>query len=100
MKYVRLAVALTDTGRLFLWFITQTGSEWHESGDSAILTAMTQWVKVVSDGSGYRQDPPEVQQPEPVFPDAPFAEYLRRAFKDRYIDNLDHPVIKRLAGIR
>jgi hypothetical protein len=100
VKDVRLAVALTDSGRLFLWFIAQTGSEWHESGDSAILTAMTQWVKVISDGSGYRVKDPEVQLSEPVFPNAPFAEYLMRAFKDRYIDNLEHPVIRRLAGIR
>ena len=100
IKSVRLAVAATDSGRPFLWFIAQTGSDWHESGDQCILTAMTQWIKVLPDGSGYRQEYPEVDLPEPVFPDWSFAEYLARAFKDRYIDDLAHAVIKRLAGIR
>ena len=100
VKWVRLAVAVTDTGQLFLWHIPQTGSDWHEQGDQRVMTAMTQWAKVIPDTSGYRQEDPVVQLPEPVFPGWSFAEYLARAFKDRYIDSLEHPVIKRLAGIR
>jgi hypothetical protein len=96
----RLAVAITDTGRLFLWFVNQTGSDWQESGDNCILTAMTRWVKVTSNTSGYDMGFPEVNLPEPVFPEFPFGEYLARAFKDRYIASIDHDVIKRLAGIR
>jgi hypothetical protein len=100
IKPTRLAVTITDTGRLFLWFVHQTGSEWHDSGDNAILTAMTEWRKVLPDGNGYLLKPPGATPADPVFPDWPFSEYLARAFKDRYIDNLEHPVIKRLAGIR
>jgi hypothetical protein len=100
VKYYRLAAAIIDTGRLFLWYLAQTGSEWHESGDECILIAMTEWTKVFPDTNGYRHEPPKAQHPEPVFPDLLFAEYLARAFKDRYIDNLQHAVIKRLAGIR
>jgi hypothetical protein len=100
IKPVRLAVTTTDSGRPFQWFIAQTGSDWHESGDQCILTAMTQWVKVLPDGNGYRLEYPEVDLPGPVFPDWSFEEYLTRAFKDRYIDDLAHAVIKRLAGIR
>jgi hypothetical protein len=100
VKHYRLAAAITDSGRLFLWHVAQTGSDWHEQGDQCILTAMTQWTKVIPDTNGYRQEDPVVQLPEPVFPDWSFAEYLARAFKDRYIDSLEHPVIKRLAGIR
>jgi hypothetical protein len=100
IKSVRLAVAVTDTGRLFLWYIAQTGSEWHDSGDNAILTTMTEWRKVLPDGNGYRLEPPLASHEPPVFPDWPFADYLARAFKDRYIDDLAHPVIKRLAGTR
>lgn len=51
IKPTRLAVTITDTGRLFLWFVHQTGSEWHDSGDTCILTAMTRWVKVIPDGA-------------------------------------------------
>jgi hypothetical protein len=61
---------------------------------------MMRWVKVISDRSGYRLEFPEAVLPEPVFPNWLFGEYLARAFKDRYIDSLEHPVIKRLAGRR
>jgi hypothetical protein len=100
VKQTRLAVAITDTARLFLWWVAQTGSEWHESGDNAILTAMARWVKVIPEGVGYRLEFPETNLPEPVFPDWPFGEYLARAFKDRYIAEIGHDVIRRLAGKR
>jgi hypothetical protein len=35
---------------------------------------------------------------EPLWPDMPFSEILRIAFKDRVIEDLDHPVLKRLRG--
>jgi hypothetical protein len=96
----RLAVAVTDSGHLFLWYVPQTGSEWHESADSAILLAMTEWVKVIPDGNGYRRESPQVTLPPPDFPAWNLGEYLARAFKTRYIESVDHDVIKRLAGIR
>jgi hypothetical protein len=36
---------------------------------------------------------------DPIWPDLSFPELLRIAFKDRYIDSLDHPVVKRLRGL-
>jgi hypothetical protein len=96
----RLAVAITDTGGVFLWYVIQTGSDWQESGDNCILAAMTRWVKVTSNSSGYDIAFPEVELPKPVFPDLAFGEYLARAFKGRYIASVDHDVIKRLAGAR
>jgi hypothetical protein len=100
VKQVRLAVTVTDTGRLFLWYVPQTGSEWHESGDHCILTLMERWGKVISDAGFYRLEFPEASLPEPVFPDWSLNEYLFRAFKDRYIPSPNHPVIRRLAGGR
>ena len=35
---------------------------------------------------------------EPEWPDVTFNELLRIAFRDRLVDRLDHPVIKRLRG--
>jgi hypothetical protein len=35
---------------------------------------------------------------EPQWPDLPFKELLRIGFKGRYVDNLEHAVIKRLRG--
>ena len=35
---------------------------------------------------------------EPEWPDLPFRELLRIAFKDRFISDLDHPALRRLRG--
>jgi hypothetical protein len=35
---------------------------------------------------------------EPVWPEEPFNELLRIAFRDRIISSPDHPVVKRLRG--
>ena len=37
--------------------------------------------------------------PDPEWPTLSFQELLRIAFRDRLIDRLDHPVIKRLRGL-
>jgi hypothetical protein len=36
--------------------------------------------------------------PEPNWPDKPFNDLLRIAFRDRLIDTLDHPILKSLRG--
>jgi hypothetical protein len=36
---------------------------------------------------------------EPAWPDASFQDLLRIAFRDRMIDRVDHPVIRRLRGL-
>jgi hypothetical protein len=39
------------------------------------------------------------QLAEPVWPDLPpFGEILRIAFRDRRIDSLEHPILRRLRG--
>ena len=35
---------------------------------------------------------------EPEFPDLPMKEILRIAFKGKYIDSIDHPVLRKLRG--
>jgi hypothetical protein len=36
--------------------------------------------------------------PEPNWPELPFKELLRVAFKDKYINSLDHPILRKLRG--
>ena len=35
---------------------------------------------------------------EPQWPDLGFPEIIKIAFKERYVDTIDHPVLKRLRG--
>jgi hypothetical protein len=37
---------------------------------------------------------------EPVWPDFPFPEILKVAFRDRLVDRADHPLVQQLLGIR
>jgi hypothetical protein len=39
-----------------------------------------------------------IQATEPEWPEVPFGELLRIAFRDRLIESLDHPVLRRLRG--
>jgi hypothetical protein len=36
--------------------------------------------------------------PEPNWPELPFSEILKIAFRDHIVDRSDHPLIKRLRG--
>jgi hypothetical protein len=74
--------------------------EWHRSAMEHAERAMTEWVKVVANmGLGaYECTPAPIKLPDPEWPDYPFTELLRIAFRDRVIASFDHPVLKRLRG--
>ena len=36
---------------------------------------------------------------EPVWPDISFEEILKIAFRDRYVDDVDHPLLQKLRGL-
>ena len=47
----------------------------------------------------YRIFKAEGQLSDPIWPDKSLQELLELAFKDRVIDNMDHPVVRRLRGL-
>jgi hypothetical protein len=105
---VMMRTVITRQGTITLWPIRLPDAdgrinEWHQSAADAAKYAEEHWVRVKSNKAirGYDQIPvPEdVTVPEPTWPDLSFQELLRIAFRDRLIDRLDHPVIKRLRGI-
>jgi hypothetical protein len=75
--------------------------EWSRSATDAAGQAMKIWTRVVPNLSlgAYEQEVAEGNHPEPEWPDMPFQELLRIAFRDRLIDSLDHPVIRQLRGL-
>ena len=77
-------------------------SEWHRSAAEAAQVAMAHWVRVKANMSlgAYEMHVANSITTEPQWPELTFNELLRIAFRDgRLIDQLDHPVIKRLRGI-
>jgi hypothetical protein len=76
-------------------------SEWHRSMREAAELAMGKWVRVKANMAlgAYEMFIAESVMVEPVWPDVSFSEILRLAFRERVIDRLDHPVLKRLRGL-
>jgi hypothetical protein len=100
-----LFTAINKQGVIFLWPVRLPdpdgkSMEWWRSMREAAEFAMTQWVRVKSNLSlaAYEIFVAEGHMGDPAWPDVPFQELIRLAFRDRLITSLDHPVIKRLRG--
>ena len=66
----------------------------------AATHAAGKWVRVQANMSfgAYEMYEAAGQWAGPEWPDMPFQESLRIAFKDRFITRYDHPILKRLRG--
>lgn len=87
--YVRLP---DENGRL---------DDWNQSAHEAAQLATEKWVRLSADMplGAYRIDIAVGQFPEPVWPsEVTFADLLKIAFKGKMIEDLDHPVLRRLRG--
>jgi hypothetical protein len=100
-----LFTAVNRQDVLFLWPIRIPGpdgklDDWSRSALEAAQLAQKNWVRVSSNHplGAYDVCQATAKLPEPQWPDLPFRELLRVAFKDKFIDTLDHPVLKKLRG--
>jgi hypothetical protein len=100
-----LFTAVNRQGVLFLWPIRLPGpdgrvDEWSRTAHEAAGLATKGWVRVAANMAlgAYEVFQAGGQLGEPEWPQLPFRDLLRVAFKDRLIDALDHPVLRRLRG--
>ena len=100
----RLWLAVNRQGGVFIWAIRIPGADgkldsWNQSALEAAALGTTQWVRVSANRQmgNYKIDVADFTD-EPHWPDRPFTELLRIAFKGKVIETLDHPVLKRLRG--
>jgi hypothetical protein len=100
-----LATSVSRQGVLFLWEVNLPRSdgrvdEWSRTALEAINRATKRWVRVAANMGlgGYELYEATGPLPDPEWPAIPFPELLRVAFKDRYIADLNHPVLRRLRG--
>jgi hypothetical protein len=105
LRCVTLFTAMNRQGVVFLWPIKIGAGdarilEWYRSAREAAEMAMQRWVRVQANMNlgAYEMTPAHGVIPDPEWPAKTFSELLRIAFRDRFIDRLDHPVIKRLRG--
>lgn len=73
---------------------------WNASALQAVAHAKTSWVRVAANMSlgGYDVVAAGAELSDPQWPDLSFTEILRIAFRDRFIDDPDHVVLKKLRG--
>jgi hypothetical protein len=100
-----LVTAINRQGVVFLWALNLPKpdgkvDEWTRTGLEAVQLATKGWVRVYANMGvgGYEVAQPTATLSEPEWPDLPFREMLRIAFRDRFVDTLDHPILRRLRG--
>jgi hypothetical protein len=104
--YKTIFTGVNRQGVVFLWPVRLPApddrkTEWPRSAREAAELAMTQWVRMKANMSlgAYEITVAESVMADPVWPELPFPELVRVAFRERIITTLDHPVIKRLRGL-
>jgi hypothetical protein len=104
-KIKMLATAINRQGVLFLWECNMPradgrADEWSRTALEAVEMATKGWIRVTANMSlgAYDVYQANAQLSDPDWPTATMGELLRIAFKDRYIDALDHPVLRKLRG--
>jgi hypothetical protein len=90
---------------VFLWPIRLPDDEgklddWNRSALEAAEIAQGRWTRVVANRSlgAYEVFEATGDLPDPEWPELTFAEILKIAFKDRFIEDLNHPALRRLRG--
>ncbi len=107
--YKALFTAISRPGNVpFLWPVRMPGEDgrldsWNESAtEIATSIATKEWTRCVSNRYLGAYEPQIASASdswgEPQWPDMPFNELLRLAFKNAYINTVDHPVLRRLRG--
>jgi hypothetical protein len=103
---VTVFTAINRQGVVFLWPVRIPPpdgrvNEWWNSARQGAELAVSRWVRLKANMSlgAYEVVSAEIPMPDPEWPDLPFQELIRIAFKDRLVDSLDHLVVKRLRGL-
>lgn len=99
---------MTRQGLLLMWVVLQAapGKDWNAFPESATLAAeraMEAWVQMQNIGGSYgiiMLPRDGIRLPDPTWPDLTGKELLRKAFSERVISDLDHPLIQALFGYR
>jgi hypothetical protein len=105
IRPVTLYTTISRQGILSLWPVTLPGSDgqwnpWHRSAADAAERAKGEWVRLVANKAlgAYDIYVATGNLPDPEWPDMSFRDILRTAFSDRYIDTVDHVIVRRLRG--
>ena len=100
-----LYLVVTRQGALLLWPVRLPDEQgnldpYNAAAHQAALAAETSWMRIAANKGAGTYDIYEAldQLAEPEWPDMSFERILEMAFKARYINTLEHHVVRRLLG--
>jgi len=101
----RLYTCITKQGVCFLWPIKLPGEDgrlnsWPQSALEAAEIGKEKWIRVKSNKSlgAYEVFEATATFPDPKWPDVTFEELVTLAFKEKVINDLEHPIVRQLRG--
>jgi hypothetical protein len=101
-----LFTAITRQGVVFIWPVRLPGPDgrldtWSRSALDAVAMAQQGWVRVAANMSlgAYDVFVATGEFPDPEWPEVTFQQLLEIAFRDRYIRDPGHSVIRKLQGL-
>jgi hypothetical protein len=104
--FATLYTAITRQGVLFIWPVKLPGPDgkhnpWHQSAAEAAERAKSRWVRMTSNMhlGAYEIFESSGNWSDPEWPELPFQEILKIAFRGRIVDKPDHPLFRRLRGM-
>ena len=102
---VQVVVAVTRMGTLMIWPVKLPGERrnaWHDTALQAADLARKKWIcmRANMNAGCYEISGATAKLPEPEFPikELTFKNMLELAFRDYYVDRLEHPLVLRLTG--
>jgi hypothetical protein len=100
-----LVTTISSHGALFLWPIKLPDErgrldEWNAVALEAAERAKSTYIRLIPNMKAGTYDVVEAANvfPDPIWPEATLEKLLEMGFKDRFIDSMDHPVLRRLRG--
>lgn len=100
-----LYTSVTRQGAILLWPVRLPDEqgrldEWNTVAHEAARRAESNWIRLAANMGAGTYDVYEAidQMAEPEWPNLPLHRLLEMAFKERFVDNLDHPVVRRIMG--
>lgn len=100
-----LVTGIDRQGVVFMWPIRLPGPDdrldsWNRSAREAAELAQSKWVSVRSNMTlaAYEVYPARNTPPDPEWPDLTLEQLLNIAFKNHFIDSIDHPIVRRILG--
>lgn len=101
-KVTDLYAAQTHDGTYFIWYVHRSDTSWYRAAKKSVNYCLSKWGRVVARKAANTYDilGPEQAIPEPNWSELPpFLEMVEDGFEDRFITNLDHPMLRKLRGL-